>query len=276
VIRRVIGSLALAAMLASPLPAFAGSILLTGHDVLLHDGQNGFDTVALNWLRGAGTTEEIAAANYSIAVIGSGVGFWGWSDTAGLVKPGYESTTYYDTDLMGDAEWAQALSKDVFVLLSHTSCGGCDLSTAGSAAVNARSAEIAAAFNAGMDIWANSGANLATYYDFLPPGSTTTGPPIGGSSGFVATAAGVEMGLTNTMINGHPTHNRFAGFAPAFTVFEIRPNLGIDEAITIGIRDATITDDGIVTDDGVVAPEPATLALLGLGFGAMVVRRRRT
>jgi hypothetical protein len=275
VIRRVIGSLALAAMLASPLPAFAGSILLTGHDVLLHGGQNGFDTVTLDWLRGAGTTEEIAAANYSIAVVGSGVGFWAFTG-GGHVKAGYESTTYYDTDLMCDAEWADALSKDVFVLLSHTSCGGCDLSTAGSDAVNARSAEIAAAFNAGMDIWANSGASLATYYNFLPPGSTTTGTPIGGSSGFVATAAGTAIGFTNSMINGFPTHNRFSGFAPAFTVFEIRPQSTFDEVITIGIRDATITDDGIVTDDGVVAPEPATLALLGLGFGAMVVRRRRT
>src|SRR5688572_7050379 len=78
-------------------PSFAGSILLTGHDVLLHNGQNGFDTVTLNYLRGAGTASEIAAANYSIAVVGSGVGSWAFTGE-GHTKTGFESTTFYDTD----------------------------------------------------------------------------------------------------------------------------------------------------------------------------------
>src|SRR5688500_20291430 len=58
--------------------AHAGSVYLTGHDVDLHDGQNGYDVVILDWLRGAGTTSEIAAASYSVGLIRStGVGFVG-------------------------------------------------------------------------------------------------------------------------------------------------------------------------------------------------------
>ena len=54
--------------------ASAGSVYLTGHDVLLHGGQNSYDNVILNWLRGAGTGSEIAAANYDIAFVRGNAG----------------------------------------------------------------------------------------------------------------------------------------------------------------------------------------------------------
>jgi hypothetical protein len=230
--------------------AMAGNFYATGHDVLLHDGQNGYDEVILDYLRGAGTPGEIPEASYSIAVIGSNVGFWGWTNVPGFsdkgtganTPPGYASTTFYDTAALdGNAALqAAALSHDLLIILSHTSCGGCDLSTAGSAVINTQmAAGIAAAFNSGMDLWAMSGASLATYYDFLPPGFAASGPPIGGSSGFVATPAGVAIGIIPGMINGFQTHNRFTGFAPTLTVMEIRPDPagGPDEDISIAAQD---------------------------------------
>ncbi len=253
-------------LLTAAAPVRAGSILLTGHDVLLHSGQNGFDTVTLNFLRGAGTASEISAANYDIAVVGSGVGSWSFTE-GGHTKAGFGSTTFYNTNDLagGTASWSDVLSKDVLVILSHTSCGGCDLSTAGSAEVNAQAADIAAAINAGMDLWGLSGADLETYYEFLPPSAVATGAPIGGSSGFTSTAAGLALGFTDAMINGFPTHNRFFEIASAFTVFETRGT----EIITIGVRDARIGDGGII-------PEPSIWMLLGPGMAGLLIFRRRS
>lgn len=253
--------LAIALFIGGAHSAMAGNICLTGHDVLLHDGQRGYDEVILDYLRGAGTAGEIPRASYSIGVIGSNVGSWGWFNVPGFndrgtgpnVPPGFLSTTYYDTAALdlNPALQAAALSHDVLVILSHTSCGGCDLSTAGSAVINTQmAAGITAAFNAGMDIWAISGAGLATYYDFLPPAFATAGPPIAGSTGFFATAAGTVMGIVDpnpgnsdplSMINGFPTHNRFVGFSPLLTVMEIRPNMGTDEVITMCAQDISLS-----------------------------------
>ena len=72
----VILSLGIGLLLVLPQTARAGNIYLTGHDVLLHIGQLGYDDVILDFLREEGTPGEIPKENYSIAVIGSGVGRW--------------------------------------------------------------------------------------------------------------------------------------------------------------------------------------------------------
>lgn len=267
--------------------AQAGSVYLTGHDVDLHDGQNGYDVVILNWLRGAGTASEIAAASYRVGVIRSidatnpAGGFVGGVLEGAPLWAG--GVTHVDPTQFADgAAFATFLGTiDVLVIASQVNCGGCDLSAGDSTALNAFAPQIATYFNAGGDIYGNSGANLATYYDFLPPGAVAAGVSIGGSSGFQCTAAGVAIGIDCdaagvSHINGFPTHNRFTGFDPDFTVFEIRPSTGAaPEVISIGIRDATITDGGIGTDGGTTVPEPGTLALMALAALGFGLRRRR-
>ena len=285
--KSALGAVALSAAIGLGIvpPAQAGSIYLTGHDVLLHSGQNSYDNVILDWLRGAGTASEIAAASYDILLLR---GFVGSVGTVGVnTLEGFGSITTRDVADFAGAGGAAALTAalvgiDVLVIPDHISCGGCDLTDADADILESRATEIATFFNAGGDIFGGSGASDTTFYNFLPPGAVASGLPIGGSSGFVATAAGVGIGIVPSMINGFPTHNRFTGFDPDFTVFETRPTTaGGDEIISIGIRDARITDGGIGTCGAPGQPEcrasePDSLPLLVLGALALgwTLRRR--
>ncbi len=266
----------------------AGNIIMTGHDVLLHAGQRSFDAAALDYIR-----DGAAKASYDIAVIGTagvgsgrftggvnvtGLGHGGSIALTGSTLSGYGSATFWDAASIAAADFSTV---DAIVILSHTSCGGCSLTTAGADALEALAPAIATAFNAGLDIWANSGADDATYYDFLPPAVATAGHSIGGSSGFSCTASGLAVfgavGCTGpssggvSMINGYPTHNRFSGFDASFDILEERVLSSSTEVITIGLLDAVIGTDDIST-----VPEPGTLTLFGLGLlGLGSMRRRR-
>lgn len=260
--------------------AQAGDIFLTGHDVDLHSGQAGFDLTVLNYLRGA-----TPSASYNLAVIGTaGVGFAQWTTggaytagASGTIVPsptGYGTTTFYDASAfagLSPVARASILSGvSALVVLSQDSCGGCSLTSAGSAALNSVAGDIATAFNAGLDIWGNSGANNPTYYGFLPASAVATGASISGSSGFTATPAGLAIGLVNaTMLNGNPTHNRFNSFVPAFTVFETRGA----EIISIGLKDGRIDEGGGISTS--VPDTGWTVALLGMALPGMAFLRRR-
>lgn len=264
--------------------AQAGDIFLTGHDVDFHSGQRGFDLKVLNYLSGG------PSASYNLAVIGTaGSGSADWSATAGggsyrgtfsgqvVASPtGYGTTTFYDAQAfaaLAPAARASILSGvGALVVLSQRECGGCSLTTTGSAALNSVAGDIATAFNAGLDIWGNTGANNPAYYGFLPASAVATGAPISGTSGFMPTAAGASIGLTSSMVNGDQTHNRFTSFAPAFTVFETRGT----EIISIGLKDGTITEGpggpGITTR---VPDTGWTVALLGMALPGMAFLRRK-
>jgi len=223
-------------------PAVAGDIFLTGHDLLLHTGggaQQGYDDVILDYLR-----DGVAKSSYTIAVVGTIPGTWGWSGNPGIQKPGYGTVTFYSTtDLTSNAvSWSSVLDNDCMIVLSHQDCGGCSLTTAGVAEINAHAAQVRAAFDAGMDLWVETGAGNPNYYDFLPSSFAIQGPALGGSpsSGFIATSEGVSIGLTPTMMNGAPTHSTFSNFSTQLTVFEVYQPTGA--AISLGAHKLSFTD----------------------------------
>ncbi len=263
----------------------AGNIYLTGHDVLLHSGQNNYDGLILDYLRNG----DMPAGDYDIGFVR---GFSGSVGTVGSnTLEGFGDITTRDLadwtalDAAAKADFAAFLAGvDVLVIPSHTSCGGCDLTTADADVLEGLSAEIASFFNDGGDIFANSSARDDTFYNFLPPGVATSGLPIGGSSGFTCTDAGNAIGITGSgcsnagpnMINGFPTHNRFVDFDEDFTIYEVRG----DEVISIGLLDGTIGDDDISTGPGpgpspTPMPAPGTFTLLGLALLGLGLSRRR-
>lgn len=274
--KRLRSALALALLSAAATSASAGSIFLTGHDVDLHDNQNGFSTVILDYLRGAGTPSEIARPAYRVGFLtgNSGVA----DNPPGFTVDRRTVSSFADASAFG--AWLSGLN--ALEVASHVSCGGCSLTDADSARLNSWAPQVTSFFNAGGDIWANTSGTSGTYYGFLPPSAAASGPAISGSSGFTATPEGVAIGILPDMINGFQTHNRFTSFTSSFTVFETRGS----EIISIGLRDARIEDGGITIPGGgttppVVTPPTGSVptapvsALLAVGMAAAVLSNRR-
>jgi hypothetical protein len=241
--------------------ASAGDIYLTGHDVDFHDNQNGYDKVILDYLRGS-----TAAASYRVGIVTGSVGF-------GSIGNGFGTRTERDIQSFADAgAFATFLSGiDVLIVASEESCGGCTFSTADVAKLNSFQSQVTSFFNAGGDIFGQTGGTDAAYYGFLPPSAVATGASISGSSGFTATAAGLAIGIQSNNINGFATHNRFTAFDPAFTVMEVRGS----EVISLALKDGTIGGGGVITVPSI--PEPETYALMAFGLAAVgfAARRRR-
>ena len=208
--------------------AWAGRVLVTGHDADLHcsggtidSGQCHYVAVAVAYARGGAPTptrKVLAIDNGGLALDSSLTSLGIPHDTVDPSSPAFAGT---------------ALNTNTYsamVVASDASCGGCDLNNTPSAtsqtpdsdAINARASAIAAFFNAGGGVIAFSGAEHGdgdtssgpdTYYSFIPV-------PVGGAavaSPFTLTAAGRAIGLEDTSagigthddINCCATHNSF-------------------------------------------------------------------
>ncbi len=176
-----------------------GSIFLTGHDILSHtpNAQNHFDDVILDYLRGKGTALEIARADYTIGLYRSAI----FTPGATPNGPAFGSVLTPTTgQLASESAFRGYLSTiDVLVLPEDSN----------TTLLDTYSDAIEDFFNAGGDLFLDTSNGASGYYNFLPSVIGANGPAINQSSGFVATPAGVAIGITNSMINGFPTHNSF-------------------------------------------------------------------
>lgn len=249
------GAFALAASVAN-----AGNIILTGHDTDDH-GATDFMNWGLNLLTGNTTTARVG-------YIGSY-----WAGGLDSYLGNYDNFQQYDVN---DASWTNAFTdgNDVLVIGS----GWDFISPSNSAAMNAAASQFASFFNAGGSLFVNTHQGLGqSFYDFLPPVGnvaasdlTTCSAEFGDGSCMSPTAAGTATGLTLSTIAGASiTHNQFSNFGPTFTAYETYVPTG--NAITIGLIGGKIDDGGFHTD----VPEPAPLALMGLGLLGLALRRRK-
>ncbi len=146
---------------------------------------------------------------------------------------------------------------------AHTSGG---IAQAELDAINARAADIAAFVNGGGNLMAFTQDGLTGSFGWFPLGPLTTSSI--GDAGIEQTAALAASGLiaTNAEIAGDLYHNVFTGPAGFYglSVLAIQTSSGA----------AAILGGGVETQ--IATPEPATMALLGVGLaGLWQVRRNR-
>jgi hypothetical protein len=270
----LLGVAVLVCLLALPVSAaFAGRVLVTGHDTDLHCGEQKADQchffkVATDYVRN-GSTKPVLVLDPNPAasndVANSLINAYNPDGTnPGAVPP----SVLMDPK---SAEFASVpITTDLYsaiIVASDITCGGCDLNTfdatPDSDAITARSGDIANFFNAGGGIFANAGADHGngnpadgpdTYYNFIPL-------PVGGvevTSPFTLTDAGKTLGLedsfhgvgTSNDINCCPTHNSFT-FPPSGSALTVAELNGAEPPFP-----ETLFAEGVISGGGIVPTPP--------------------
>ena len=270
-----IASVAAALTLALGGTAYAGPVFLTGHDPDFHaQGQHSGESqleIALNFVTNGtfddGFTKFLWVESNNPVLGGHRRGHLGLDDV-GVTTANY--------DVVDGAGFGAVDLTDYSAIVVASTFGGM-LTSAEINALIARQMDIAGFVNAGggLAAFAECGAGFAdcdptnvavptTLYGFVPVGAvaSSTAPP------YTLTAYGVSLGFTTADVNDCCTHNSFAS-AAGLNVVDFDSN-GNPTTLAGIVR---IGDGGFM--QGV--PEPATWALMILGFGTsgVMLRRRR-
>lgn len=243
--------------------AQAGNIFITGHDSDEHNN-GAYMSAGLDYLLFG--TAQAGNRNKSVAFIQT---FNNANPTTPL--SGLFGVTVFSADATG---------------INSALTGGFDAVMVGSGNSTTANSNLLAAsglfttyFNGGGSIYINTDEGFGqNWFNFVPSFGTTVANSISTSGIFTPTAAGLAIGLTQTIVDADITHNYFTGVDTSlFTVFERtdQNNLGIPvgEVVALGLRAGQISSGGFSSGNGV--PEPASLGLMLLGFAGLAVARKR-
>jgi hypothetical protein len=239
----------MAAAAPSAYAATGGNFIATGHDMDFHCGvtydgywygdsnECAYLKIAVDKVRNGSTLPILALDQGGLYgnELSDALAHAGYTD-AGEVVTIDPTSAAFSTMPFVDSSGNPLYS--AIITASDNSCGGCDNTSTGEAAINARAADFTTFFNAGGGILALSGAdNNSTYYNFVPlhvAGAYTSYP-------YTVTSDGAALGVTSTMANCCATHNSFSSI-PSGTVALETDSLGIAE--TLAAFNATITTGG--------------------------------